>query len=60
MRWFSEYFFKAKNTGHSAFDEVTDKSYFKAVSNYGFKAAELMFALGCLSDWKVDKLKEFK
>ena len=60
MGWFSEYFFKAENGGHSALNKITDESDFRTVPENGFQAAELMFAFGCFGDGEVEKLEEFK
>ncbi len=48
MTGFSEDSFKTENSGHSAFNEITDKSDLRAVSEDGFEAGEFMFTFGCL------------
>jgi hypothetical protein len=57
MRGFGEDSFETENSGHSAFNEVTDESDFGAVPENGLKTAELVFAFGCFVDREVEELE---
>ena len=57
MRGFGEDFFETENSGHSAFNEVTDESDFGAVPENGLKTAEPVFAFGCFINREFEEVE---
>ena len=57
MRGFRKDSFETENSGHSAFNKVTDESDFGAIPENGLETAELVFAFGCFVDRKVEELE---